>query len=253
MKEDSDVFKKFRESFNRMEGHFHILEQKVPVELQMEYFKYSEKVRRENTRIYPFSDSDCEVAFTMLEVSNELEKEQKRHFLTFLAISKNIHAYRLLEKYVQQADPEVSDWAYMALMESRISLESELSDEKQIYISTGLGGKGEKLRFYVLIISHDLKPFQEYQRQVIEREFAYYLPKADCEIERLSIGEQYVELVFLIPVRADIKATLDRVINECNQYGNFLSDTFTITNVKELSKEEITEIIEKNGDSKTSD
>ena len=42
MKEEGDVFKKFRDSFSRMEGHFHILEQRVPVELQMENFKYSE-------------------------------------------------------------------------------------------------------------------------------------------------------------------------------------------------------------------
>ena len=48
MKEEGDVFKKFRDSFSRMEGHFHILEQRVPVELQMEYFKYSENVRKEN-------------------------------------------------------------------------------------------------------------------------------------------------------------------------------------------------------------
>lgn len=46
MKEEGDVFKKFRDSFSRMEGHFHILEQRVPVELQMEYFKYSETYGR---------------------------------------------------------------------------------------------------------------------------------------------------------------------------------------------------------------
>jgi len=153
---------------------------------------------------------------------------------------------------VQHPDEDVSNWAYMALMESRISLESELSDEKQIYISTGLGGKGEKLRFYVLMLSKDRNPFLDYQRKVIEREFAYFLPQADCEIERLTIGEQYVELVFLIPVRADIKLTLDRVINECNQYGDFLSDIFTITNVKELTQQEITDIIKKKGNRKTS-
>ena len=45
----------------------------------------------------------------------------------------------------------------------------------------------------------------------------------------------------------DIKQALDKVINECNQYGNFLSQVFTITNVKELSAEEVEEIIKKNG------
>ena len=43
------------------------------------------------------------------------------------------------------------------------------------------------------------------------------------------------------------KQALDKVINECNQYGNFLSQVFTITNVKELSAEEVEEIIKKNG------
>ena len=47
MKEDNDIFKKFRDSFSKIDGHFHILEQRVPVERQMEYFKYSEKIRKD--------------------------------------------------------------------------------------------------------------------------------------------------------------------------------------------------------------
>lgn len=248
MKEEGDVFKRFRESFDRMDGHFHILEQRVPVELQMEYFKYSEQVRRGKVK-QDLDDMDY-TAFRESLSNPESTTDHKRYILSMLATSRQVKAYRLLEDYVQHPDEDVSNWAYMALMESRISLESELSDEKQIYISTGLGGKGEKLRFYVLMLSKGNKPFLDYQRKVIEREFDYYLPKADCEIERLTIEDQYVELVFLIPVRADIKLTLDRVINECNQYGDFLSDIFTITNVKELTHQEVADIINKNGNSK---
>ena len=250
MKEEGDVFKRFRDSFSKMDGHFHILEQRVPVELQMEYFKYSEQVRKERAKP-DLNDMDY-TAFRESLSNPESTTDYKKYILSMLATSREVKAYRMLGDYVQHPDEDVSNWAYMALMESRISLESELSDEKQIYISTGLGGKGEKLRFYVLMLSRDRKPFLEYQRKVIEREFAYFLPKADCEIERLTIGEQYVELVFLIPVRADIKLTLDKVINECNQYGDFLSDIFTITNVKELTQQEVTDIINKNGNSKTS-
>ena len=250
MKEEGDVFKRFRDSFSKMDGHFHILEQRVPVELQMEYFKYSEQVRKERAKP-DLNDMDY-TAFRESLSNPESTTDYKKYILSMLATSREVKAYRMLEDYVQHPDEDVSNWAYMALMESRISLESELSDEKQIYISTGLGGKGEKLRFYVLMLSRDRKPFLEYQRKVIEREFAYFLPKADCEIERLTIGEQYVELVFLIPVRADIKLTLDKVINECNQYGDFLSDIFTITNVKELTQQEVTDIKNKNGNSKTS-
>ena len=162
----------------------------------MEYFKYSENVRKENRPPRPLSEDECETLYNTLLTEETTDKTEKRYLLSQLATSKSVRAYRLLEEYTQHPDPEVTDWAYMALMESRISLESDFSDE----------------------------------------------------IERLTIGEQYVELVFLIPVRTDIKATLDRVINECNQYGDFLSNVFTITNVKELTPEEISEIISKNGD-----
>ena len=247
-KGEGDVFKQFRDSFDKMDGHFHILEQRIPVELQMDYFKYSEKMRLEDRHIRSMSDEDIESIFQLLKTEG-LTKKEKRRLLTILAVSKSVKSYRLLQNYIENPDPEVLDWAYMALMESRISLESELSEEKQIYISTGLGGKNEKLRFYVLILSAGTKLFEDYQRQTIEREFVYYLPKENCEIERLTIGDQYVEMLFLVPVRADIKSILDRVIYECNQYGHFLSDTFTITNVKELSKEEVEQIIKKNSDS----
>ena len=101
------------------------------------------------------------------------------------------------------------------------------------------------MRFYVLILANELKPFLEYQKKVIEREFPYSLEKAGCEIERLTIGEKCMELVFLIPVRADIKQALDKVINECTSMETFFRRSSRITNVKELSAEEVEEIIKK--------
>ena len=242
MKRQEDVFKKFYDSFRNMDGRFHILEHRIPVEQQLNYFKYSEKVRKSSVEL---NDSDYELYTASLD-NQEHSKEEKKMILSVLASSKQVRAYRLLERYVQNPDEGLVNWAYMALMESRITLESELSGEKQIYISTGLGGKGESIRFYVLILSSEGKDFKEYQREVIEKEFGYFFPKNDCEIERLTIGDKYVELVFLIPIRTDIKALLEETIQECNLYGNFLSELFTVTNVKELTKEEISKILEEN-------
>jgi hypothetical protein len=247
MKKKDDVFERFRDSFNKLEGHFHVLEQRIPIELQLEYFKYSEQMRRNNTKM---TNEEYDVYLQSLSNST-LSSEHKKYILSALAISNDVRAFRVLEEYVRHPDPDVTNWAYMALMEIRLSLESDLLEEKQIYISTGLGGKGEKLRFYVLIIASGEAPFQEYQRQTIEREFAYFLPTEDCEIERLTIYDLYVELLLLIPMRKDIKAILDWVITECNQYGNFISDAITVTNVKELSADEVTEIINTRHGSKT--
>ncbi|MDR2774929.1 MAG: hypothetical protein LBC19_09355 [Tannerella sp.] len=247
MKEQEDIFRRFYESFRNMEGHFHILEHRVPVEQQMAYFKYSDRIRKD---IDSMKDDDYQRYIVDLR-SDELSRDEKKRILSILASSKQVRAYRVLEKYLQNPDPQLINWAYMALMESRITLESELSGEKQVYISTGLGGKDGKLRFYVLILSFGGEVFLDYQREVIEKEFGYLLPKDNCEIERLTIGDKYVELVFLIPVRTDIRKILENVINECNLYGNFLSEVFTVTNVKELDKEEVGRIIERYGHDRT--
>ncbi len=246
-KEKGDVFKQFHDSFSKLEGHFHVLEQRIPVETQMEYFKHSE-LKRKQPVDYSLTDTECEEIYALLQL-DAIPAEDKKDYLTQLALSKSVKAYRLLEQYAREPHPSVANWTYLALMESRISLESELSDEKQIYISTGLGGREDKLRFYVLLLSVENQPFQDYQRNVIEREFTFALPKQDCEIEYLKINANYVELLFLISVKADIKAMLDQVIAECNQYGSFLADLFTITNVKELTNEEIEDILRRNGDS----
>jgi phage-related tail protein len=243
-----DVFHQFQKFLKETDGDFHILEQRVPVDVQMKYFKFSNQLRKSPLRL---EDADYERFVDDLK-NRESTKEQKQLILSTLAISKQAKSYRILKQYaLETADAELTDWAYMALMESRITLESELSDEKQIYISTGLGGVGKKLRFFVLLIASSGHPFLDYQRQVIEREFTYALSKENCNIERLSIREKHVELLLLIPIQTDIKDTLGDIINECNQYGNFLMGSITITNVKELNDDEINRIINLHGSNQT--
>ena len=238
-----DRFKKFHDSFQDMGGRFHILELRVPVEQQLEYFSYSFRLRRKSPEINEVEYSSCKeklenVGYPM---------EEKKKILSKLASSSEIRAYRLLEHYVQHPDEELVNWASMALMESRLAIESELTGEKQIFISTGLGGKGKKLRFYMLVPSVQETPFEDYQRKIIEKEFGFVLSKNDCEIERLTISDRYVELVFLVPVATDIKTLLEKMISECNVYGNFLSNTLTVTNMKELTQDEVNQVIKKYG------
>ena len=235
-----DIFNEIYDSFKNMGGRFHILEQRVPVELQMDYFNYARRIR---TKPRELDDRAFRRYKEKLE-NIELPTEEKKKILSLLATSKEIRAFRLLEHYNQHPDKELKNWAYMALMESRIMVESELTDEKQIFISTGLGGKEEKLRFYVLIVASKGVTFVEYQRKIIEKEFGYLLPKHEYEIERLTIGDRHVELVILTPFISRIKQIFENAISECNQYGNFLSGNVVITNVKELDQDEIGKILQ---------
>jgi hypothetical protein len=239
MKNREDVFKRFTESFMNMEGGFHVLEHRVPLEQQIEYFKFSDKVRRSAPEM---SEDDYERYIEELK-SSELTKEDKKKLLSILAASKQVKTYRFLEKFAQETDSDLSGWAYMALMESRIILEFDLSGEKQTFISTGLGGKGDKLRFYALIISSLQEPFADYQRKIINDEMTFALSEKGCEPERVNVEDKYVEVVALVPVMVNIKDILEDVIAECNQYGNFLREIYVITNVKEFDKKKLADIM----------
>ena len=229
------TFRQFQDFLSETDGYFHVPEKQIPVEQQIAYFQFSNRVKQENIKM-----RDEELETLGVDLYNpESTEEYKRRILAIFAISGDVTAYRRLERYARLAEPDTRDWAYMALMEGRIILESELSDEKQIYISTGLGGKGQKLRFYLLFPAAEGMTIEGYRRDVVEREFNFALRQADWDIERLTIHPDYAELVVLLPLRADLKAVLDGVLKECNQYGDFLAKTYTISNMKEMNEEEI--------------
>ncbi len=246
-KEEDDILQKYQHSFRNMKGKIHVLEQQVPVEEQIRYFRASERWKKNAGGLLPAYKEECNLWYRKLTDKEDTKPvEEKKELLLNLANSKNPVSFRLLKQYVADGpDPKVENWAYLALMEIQIALESDYSEERQIYISTGMGGKGTKLRFYVLLVSAGLKPFETYQRQVVEREFTYVFSQVGWEIETLHVAENYVELLLLIPIGGNIKKVMVDTIRECNEYGHFLSDSYTITNVKPLSEKEIQEILEK--------
>jgi len=229
MRRDSDVFKGLQQSLEGLKGHLHFLETNVPVDKQMEYFRYSENVRNDSR------PTSIEEQMDVLHSPESSSKELK-YALAYLAISGDIKAYRTIESYNKE---HLDDWAVMSLLQAKITLESELSDEKQIFISTGLGGKEDKLRFSAFFKANYLRPFSNYQRKLIEKEMPYSIERQGGEVEEIKISENYFTILFLININADIKLIFENAVNECNQYGDFINNSFIITNVKEFSEEDI--------------
>lgn len=235
-----DIYKSYVNLFeNVMDDSFHVVENRVPIKHQLEYFKASGEMKDDMIEV---DDADIDLYEAKLN-SPETPIEEKKHILLVLGVSKNIRGYRLLENYQKHPDEELKHWSFMAMMESRVALESEFTGEKQIYVSTGMGGKGNKLRFYGLFMSEDYTPLLDYQQDIIIKEFNYMLPKYNCEVESINIKGNYFDMVFLMPMRTNIRETLNRVVEECNQYGNFLSDLFIVTNLKEINPSEAVKIV----------
>lgn len=240
MSSQEDLLAKLRQTLNEQGiDSFHILEELVPIEEQMAYFRYFDQLREENK---PFVRND-EVA---LLFTPDIPAERKKKCLTLLASIPDVGAYRAIETYHSSpAEPELAHWSAMALVSSRIVLSSDLSGKQQVYISSGLGGLDKMLRFFSLFTTHNKQTLNPLQKEIVEREFTFQLQQADVVIEKIEIKDNYFSILMLLSFDRDIHANLTAAVQECNQYGNFLDSRFIFTNVKVLSEAEIEQLLEK--------
>ncbi|MDD2243134.1 MAG: hypothetical protein VB079_01115 [Petrimonas sp.] len=238
MNDQEDILRKLRQTLNEQGiESFHILEESVPIEEQMEFFRYFEKLRREEPRF----DRNEEVSI-LFEPDATLER--KKRSLTLLASIPDVSAYRSIETYHSSPlEPELQNWSSMALVSSRIILSSDLSGHQQIYISTGLGGHDRKLRFFSLFTTRNRENFTDLQKEIIDREFKFQLQQSNIVIEKFEIENKYFTILMLFSFDVDAKSSLIAAVTECNQYGDFLDDRFLFTNVKILSDSEIERIL----------
>jgi len=243
---DSDsVYRRIQEFFGGL-NNFSLIEDPVDVAVQMNYFETSGRQR-----------GDVKEEEILLQKDKLFDpmvsSDKKKVLLVQMASVPSPEIYRVLERYTQTCDTDIKEWAKLALQENRLLLESHLLDNRQVFISTGLGGKGNKLRYFVVFFnknSSDLKPFEQ---KVVHDEMLYALQKHDGELEKLNFKRQYTTMRVVVPISSDLTRLFREGLEECNQFGDFLSSEFIVTNMKELSEEEIQEAISGNQNMITDD
>ncbi|MBN2276075.1 MAG: hypothetical protein JXK95_17240 [Bacteroidales bacterium] len=232
MIENENIYDKIQELFGDVSGQLSILEDQIDLNVQTEYYNYSKKV---NDSLNPE-----EIIKNKDELFQaDLPVEDRKNMLVRLAAVDDIEAYRTLEKYIKEPNPGLRDWAYLALQESRMLIESKILDENQILISTGLGGKGLKLRYFVAIISSNKMAFTPLQQKIVREEFKYYIGRSEGELEEIVFDNEICSLISIIPLKIPVQTLFTRIITECNLLGNFIQNDFVITNVKILTSDEI--------------
>lgn len=247
MYRQEEVFERFRNSLIHAEGHLHMVSSVIPSETQAAYFRamQQERITRQRMGIGPVPVDEADEAYRSL--CDELsDLNQKKHSIALLVLAGTIRAYRQLEAYSGEAEGELADWVRMAFSEVSISLQVEFLEEPHVLVASGLGGKGDRMRFFALFRSNDNIPFEDYQCRFMEKEFAYSLSSEGCEIDRLKVGQQHVELLIFVPVSVDFFRVITKLVEECNQYGNFLSPQIFVTNAKRMTEDEIEQALSVN-------
>ncbi len=213
-----------------------ILEETIDSDIQVEYFECSRKIKRNRSEEEILRDKD-----DLFDLEMPLDK--KKHTLIELASISNIEAYRAIEKYSKQPNIKLYHWACLALQQSRLHLESDLLDESKVLITSALGGKGFKLRYFIVLFTPYGKSLDPIQQLIINKEVNYAFSQYMAELEDAVFEGEFASLLCLIPINIPVQQLFKSIIRECNQLGNFLYNDFIVTNVKALSDKEIREML----------
>ncbi len=230
--DDSNLFDKLNEISNNISGKLNILDEQIDINIQMEYFDYSKKTSEKFDNKNVIDDKNK-------LFDKETSIEEKKKLLIQLASIDDVKVYRILEKYSKNPDKELREWSILSLLESRMLLEGSLLNENQIFVSTGLGGKNSKLRYFIVLFPTNDTDFTDGQKKIITKEFEFTLKQHDAEIEKIKFSEHFSTILSLIPLKIAIRDVFKKAISNCNEFGNFIKRDFLITNTKILNNDEI--------------
>jgi hypothetical protein len=234
--DDDQIYRRVREALDNIPDNFSVLEEQIDVRLQMEYFEFAKKIRESEDIGLLIENSD-------ILFRRGIKNVEKKKVLSALASSGEVESFRKIERYLQKPDPGLKDWAVLALQEGRMLLHTALLDEQQVFISTGLGGKGRKLRYFVVFMNSLGNSLTPIQSKLLHGELKYTMEKNDGELEEYREMIDYTTALVILPLKAPLREIFRGIIEECNQYGNFLKEDMVITNVKRLNPPEIVEIL----------
>lgn len=236
MSSNDNIYDKIKEFLGSMSGNVAVLEQQINTDIQLEYNHLAEQ------------DIDLSNPADILQKKDTLNSpgysiEYKKKYLIELAKIGSLESHKILENYATLPDKELKEWATLAFQENKMLLESSILDENQILISTGLGGKGMKLRYFTVLQTSNRSGFSTYEKKLVKSEVQFSLKNNHGELESINFNRELCRILSVIPLQIPIQPLFDKIIEECNLYGNFIDHECLITNVRILSGKQIRDLM----------
>ncbi|MFA5196095.1 MAG: hypothetical protein WC401_09895, partial [Bacteroidales bacterium] len=190
----TDKLDDIKEFLENLPDTFDILKEGIDLQTQKEYLDYSHSFD------YGELTETETIKLGNILLDNRASIEVKKKALTLLAHLGTISSFRQIEKYNKQPDKELKQWTTLALQECKMFLESSLTDQSTGFISTGLGGLQDKLRYYFFVLPSSDSPFSTTQMNIIKGEFTLAAKDLNCIVETLDLSDTFVGLTVLVPM-----------------------------------------------------
>lgn len=229
--EQDNISNKLKSLLTNTDGKYEILEEQIDINLQIEFFELVEELSKANKGL-------ANINFEIEQLFNtETTIEEQKKILVKLSDNETPEAFRAIERFIASGNKKLKNWSALALQHCRINLESHLLDERKILISTGLGGKDDKLRYFIVCklnsnITHT-------QKKLVQTEFEISFKKNNSKIEKIQYFDKYFSVIGLIPIDTPVDEIIKKTISESNNYGGFIYDKYLVTNIKKLKIKEI--------------
>jgi len=230
---DEDI----REFLDNLPDKLDILEQGVDFQIQKEYIDYSHTFDRGE-----LTETET-VKLSSILYDIKMSIEDKKKSLTILAHLGTIIAFRQIEKYYTNPDNALKQWTVLALQECKMFLASALTDQSTGFISSGLGGLNNRLRYYFLILPSSDRPFSTTQKNIIKEELSLVAEDLNSILESIDPSDTFVGLTVLAPMDISVGSLIETGIKKCNELGNFVFEPYYVTNQSIPDESEIKEII----------
>jgi len=224
-----------RRILEAMPEKFAIMDEGIDIQTQEEYIELS----------HSFGEGELTEQET-IKLGNllcsKIPVEGKKRALSMLAHIGTVVAFRQIEQYSKSPDLELLKWTHLALRECRMLLEYSLGSDKGLIIS-GMGGVGDRLRYYFLLLPLIGKSFSTLHQGIIRDEFTIVCRGLNSVLETLHYSADYIGLTILMPLDIAIATIIDTGIKKCNELGDFVLEYYYVTNMGVPDESEIPNII----------
>jgi len=196
---------------------FRAMENKISTKAIDEYYEIANELKGKNkAEIIQNQNKWRELKFS----------KEVKELLVYLSEIGDVKSYRKIEKIMKSGKSEILDFSYVVLKFARLNLENNLFDEPIGFISTELGGKGNKLRYYFVVKSKD-KIEKEKESKLIN-ELKNICNQDYSEIEEIENHGRYILVKILVSIDIAIGNIIEKLTNKCV----FLDEEYICDNVE---------------------
>ncbi len=196
---------------------FRVIENKIKGEIINEYYELLENIDNK---------SQIKILQSQNHWKNLNSPNKIKELLVCLSEIGDVKSYRKIEEIIKSRNPEILNFSFVALKFARLNLENYLSDESVGFISSELGGKGNKLRYYFVLKS--IEKIEKDNESKIVNELHNICNQSDSEFEEIENHGNYI----LIKILVSIDFAIGDIIEKLTNKYPFIDKEYICTNVE---------------------